>query len=110
MIDSRRRSKMAQSEWLNRRTFLKHSAVAAGAAFTTAPMGGPGAVEAALLRVRPDLGIDANMHGARPFPDDNVWNKDISALPVDPNSANILATIGLDTGLHPDFGSVFGIP
>jgi hypothetical protein len=46
------------------------------------------------------------------FPADNVWNMDISALPVDPNSANIISQIGAGTGLHPDFGSFagYGIP
>lgn len=39
------------------------------------------------------------------FPADNPWNQDISALPIHPNSANYLASIGLDTGLHPDFGT-----
>ena len=53
----------------------------------------------------PDLGIDADMHGARLFPADNPWNTDISAMPVDPNSNNLIASIGLTTGLHPDFGS-----
>lgn len=36
-------------------------------------------------------------------------------MPVDPNSANLIAGIGLNTGLHPDFGTVYngapnGIP
>jgi hypothetical protein len=37
-------------------------------------------------------------------------------MPVDPNSANLIASIGLTTGLHPDFGSgtyaggIIGIP
>lgn len=36
-------------------------------------------------------------------------------MPVDPNSANLIASIGLNTGLHPDFGTVYdgapnGIP
>jgi len=49
------------------------------------------------------------------FPADNAWNQDVSALPVHPNSANYLASIGLDRGLHPDFGTVWdgapiGIP
>lgn len=46
------------------------------------------------------------------FPIDNVWNVDISGLPVDPNSANIINAIGANTGLHPDFGSFagYGIP
>jgi hypothetical protein len=39
------------------------------------------------------------------FPADNAWNTDVSAAAADPNSANILASIGLGTGLRPDFGS-----
>jgi len=59
----------------------------------------------------PDLGIGASLHGKRVLPADNAWNKDISQLPVDPNSTNLLTSIGLTTGLHPDFGSSnIGIP
>ncbi|MBV8798417.1 MAG: hypothetical protein JOY77_12110 [Alphaproteobacteria bacterium] len=63
-----------------------------------------------------DLGVGANLNGAVPFPADNDWNRDISADPVDPNSGNLIASIGLSTGLHPDFGSgyyahaIIGIP
>lgn len=63
-----------------------------------------------------DLGVGANLNGAIPFPANNAWNKDISKDPVDPNSDNLIASIGLDTGLHPDFGSgtyahaIIGIP
>ena len=39
------------------------------------------------------------------FPADNVWNRDISHLPVAPNSAHMIAAIGADRGLHPDFGA-----
>jgi hypothetical protein len=52
-----------------------------------------------------DLGAGASLHGARPFPADNPWNTDISATPVDPNSAALIASIGAGTSLHPDFGS-----
>jgi len=63
----------------------------------------------------PDLGPGASLHGRLPFPADNPWNQDISMMPVDPNSANLIAGIGLNTGLHPDFGTVYngapnGIP
>lgn len=49
------------------------------------------------------------------FPPDNPWNTDISNAPVHPQSAAFLASMGLDTGLHPDFGTVYqgapnGIP
>ena len=63
-----------------------------------------------------DLGIDADLHGAVPFPENNVWNTDISKSDVDPNSDNLIASIGLSTGLHPDFGAgyydhaIIGIP
>ena len=51
----------------------------------------------------------------RVFPVDNPWNQDISQQPVDPNSANLLASVGLNKSLHPDFGTVYngapsGIP
>jgi hypothetical protein len=52
-----------------------------------------------------DLGAGANLNGAVAFPADNAWNRDVSADPVDPNSAALIAGIGLTTGLHPDFGS-----
>jgi hypothetical protein len=57
-----------------------------------------------------DLGVGAELNGAIPFPADNAWNIDISAAPVDPNSANLIASIGAGTGLHPDFGVPYGIP
>src|SRR5207248_11700609 len=46
------------------------------------------------------------------FPATNVWNADISSLPVAANSAQLISSIGLSTGLHPDFGSnlSYGIP
>jgi hypothetical protein len=61
------------------------------------------------------LGNNASLGGRRPFPSNNPWNTSVANLPVDPNSANLLASIGLSTGLHPDFGTVWngapnGIP
>lgn len=45
------------------------------------------------------------------FPADNVWNADISALPVHARSADWVASIGAGTGVHPDFGTrKIGIP
>ena len=39
------------------------------------------------------------------FPADNVWNTDISGLPVDAHSAAWLASMdSATTNLHPDFG------
>ncbi|HRM00478.1 MAG TPA: hypothetical protein PLE22_13655 [Acidovorax sp.] len=51
------------------------------------------------------LGSGASLNGALPFPADNAWNADISVLPVDPNSDNLIASIGMDRGLFPDFGA-----
>ena len=51
------------------------------------------------------LGVGASLNGAMPFPASNAWNTDISNAPVDPNSANLIASIGISTGLHADFGS-----
>jgi hypothetical protein len=51
------------------------------------------------------LGVGAPLNGALPFPADNAWNADISALPVDPHSDNLIASIGLARGLFPDFGA-----
>jgi hypothetical protein len=44
------------------------------------------------------------------FPKDDLWNKDISKEPVDPNSAVLIASIGAGKGLHPDWGKKYGIP
>ena len=38
------------------------------------------------------------------FPADNWWNTDISAAPVDPQSASYISFIGTTRSLHPDFG------
>jgi hypothetical protein len=54
-----------------------------------------------------DLGAGANLNGAIPFPATNAWNTDISTAPVDTNSAALINSIGLGTGLHPEFGSGF---
>jgi hypothetical protein len=39
------------------------------------------------------------------FPATNAWNERVDALPVATDSARLIASIGLSTGLHPDFGS-----
>jgi hypothetical protein len=49
------------------------------------------------------------------FPSDNPWNIDISGYPVHPNSESFIKTVGEETVLHPDFGTVWegapiGIP
>ncbi len=46
------------------------------------------------------------------FPADNAWNRDVSALPVAASSATLIASIGLNASLHPDFSNHgrYGIP
>ncbi|MGV8910352.1 MAG: hypothetical protein ACOH1Y_15325 [Propionicimonas sp.] len=61
------------------------------------------------------LGKGASLHGKRVFPSDNPWNTPVDTQPVDPNSAALIASIGANTTLHPDFGAnwnggPFGIP
>ena len=65
---------------------------------------------------RPDLpGESPTLEGVALFPPDNPWNTPVDTEPVDPDSDALLESIGLDTGLHPDFGAdwnggPFGIP
>jgi hypothetical protein len=64
---------------------------------------------------KPSLGVNADLNGYRPFPDDNAWNTPIDELPLDPKSSTYVASIGADKLLHPDFGAnwnggPFGIP
>ncbi len=39
------------------------------------------------------------------FPANNPWNQRVDTLPVARNSARLIASIGLDAPVHPDFGS-----
>jgi hypothetical protein len=55
--------------------------------------------------------IAQSLAGCPVFPADNVWNTPVDALPVHPNSAAFVETIGASRGLHPDFSATgFGIP
>jgi hypothetical protein len=93
---------------MRRRTLLRHMAAA------------PFGLSLSTLSFKaqdsgPAIGPGASLGGLRLFPADNDWNLDISGAPVDPNSAALIASIGLDRGLHPDFGTVYagaanGIP
>lgn len=54
--------------------------------------------------------------GCAVFPANNIWNRRVDALPLDPSSQTYVNTIGATAGLHPDFGagtwngSSIGIP
>lgn len=63
----------------------------------------------------PDLGAGASLNGKQVCSSDSAWNQDISSAPVDPNSDNIIASIGSTKDIHPDFGTFWqgapiGIP
>ena len=69
----------------------------------------------ALAASAPPGGAAPVVGGCPVFPDDNVWNVRVDALPVHPQSAAWVATIGGAKPLHPDFGTVYagapnGIP
>jgi hypothetical protein len=56
-----------------------------------------------------------NVGDLQVFPSDNPWNTAISGEETDPNSDVLIASIGKDVHLHPDFGttwegSAIGIP
>lgn len=62
-----------------------------------------------------ELGPNASLGGVRLLPNDSPWNRNVVRARVDPDSRKILARIGLDTGLHADFGPTWegapiGIP
>lgn len=75
----------------------------------TATAGGTSVTFTATGNGTPDL------QGRKIFPASSPWNTDISAAPVDPNSAALIASCGSGNQLHPDFGTVYrgapnGIP
>ncbi|MBI4514818.1 MAG: DUF4091 domain-containing protein [Deltaproteobacteria bacterium] len=43
--------------------------------------------------------------GCAVLPADNIWNRRIDALPLDPSSQAYVNNIGATAGLHPDFGA-----
>ncbi len=97
------------------------NAILAGAESGNGDLNGDGRIDAVdlqllvnriLLITNPPSEV-AQIAGCQIFPADNPWNRDISADPVDPNSANYIAHMnGASKFLHPDFGSnpEYGIP
>ena len=49
--------------------------------------------------------VPATVAGCPSFPASNPWNRRVDTLPVARDSATLIASIGLDRGLHADFGS-----
>jgi len=79
---------------------------------TPRPTASPTATATATPTATPTAAPTATPGTCGLFPSDNVWNKDITSLPVRSDSAALLNAIGLATGLHPDFSNVggYGIP
>jgi hypothetical protein len=58
------------------------------------------------------VGQGASLNGFVPFTSSNLWNTDISAATVDPNSASMMSNWVGSVNLHPDWGTdpTYGIP
>ena len=99
-------------ERMSRRAFQAASLAALGG---IAGCGAGAREPTARAKDEPILGPGASLRGIKVFPEENAWNQSIAKASVDPNSAAILARIGLGKPLHPDFGTVYagapnGIP
>lgn len=55
-------------------------------------------------------GIGGSLQGAVPFPQDDLWNRDVSQLPTDPASDALIARIGTTLPLQLGFGRTEGVP
>ena len=66
----------------------------------------------ARIAARQKAVVSPKLPDRKVFPADNAWNQDISRRPVAADSDVLIAAIGLDKPLHPDFGTelVYGIP
>ena len=54
---------------------------------------------------RADTNSAPSVGGCPLFPPNNIWNHDISKLPVHPNSTHFIKSIGLQGHVHADFGA-----
>jgi hypothetical protein len=52
----------------------------------------------------------ANLAGCPMFPPDNIWNTRVDNLPLHISSTQFVNSISATAPLHPDFGSIYGIP
>jgi hypothetical protein len=84
-------------------TLVATNSMGSAAASVTVTVGSP-TVSYGIMKGA-DLGVGANLNSAIPFPVSNAWNTDISTAPLDTNSTALISSIGLGTGLHPEFGS-----
>lgn len=56
------------------------------------------------------LGVGGSLQGAVPFPQDDLWNRDVSQTPVDPASDALIARVGTTLPLQLAFGRTEGVP
>jgi hypothetical protein len=64
-----------------------------------------GAVALVLVAAGAAAPSSSTIGGCPLFPASNPWNQRVDALPVAANSAQLIASIGLETSVHADFGS-----
>src|SRR4051812_27832488 len=75
--------------------------------------GGPSDPPPASPPAPPVPGAAASLGGCQIFPNDNAWNRDISADPVATNSAALLGVMSPGNAMHLDLGTseeYYGIP
>ena len=59
----------------------------------------------ALVLLPASAAVAPRVAGCPVFPASNAWNRRVDRLPVVANSSTLIRSIGLDAGLHADFGS-----
>jgi hypothetical protein len=98
-----------------RRTLLALLLAGCSPSGTTPDPAGPGGPSGppAAPPAPPVPGASASLGGCQIFPNDNAWNRDVSADPVAANSAALLAVMSSGSALHLDLGTTeeyYGIP
>ncbi|HEX3745449.1 MAG TPA: hypothetical protein VHW09_16010 [Bryobacteraceae bacterium] len=64
--------------------------------------------ERVLTLVRREKSVALSQSGCPMFPPDNIWNRKIQDLPLDPNSPAYVSHMGPNNKLHADFGALSG--
>jgi hypothetical protein len=79
-----------------------------GKLIAVSALGGAIGITAVATFLRPESlqGRSPNLGKRTIFPPDNPWNQAIDKEPIDPKSDILIASIGKDGPLHPDFGFV----
>jgi len=92
------------------------SAVEANPALAKPPVTKPPAVPVVSGKVRYGipgaaiLGVGGSLQGSVPFLPEDLWNRDVSQLPVDPMSDALIASVGATLPLQAAFGLTAGVP